>query len=206
MGGKTQQGDRSAQGKYYRLHTKAVDDLVNANADNTPQYSKEELEKYRSGRGKRHIPQLLKVLLIKAWFYGAVCFFVFWGLGLYVGSQLDLLVIAAVIMGLVTDLLINSLLRFGEKKTGESWRYIMVTRTGALGLLLNLLYAGLMLFAVVTAYMMINTALKILGGEHALFLGVGPIGFGLIATGADTLFISFKHLVLSAAAQAKRGV
>ena len=105
---------RRADESYYRLHTDAVEDLATANEQNTPKYSKEELEKYTSAGKKKRVPVPLKVFLIKAWFYGAVCFFIFWGLGLYVASQLDLCVIGAFVMGLVTDLLINTLLRFGE--------------------------------------------------------------------------------------------
>lgn len=194
------------QNAYYRLHTEAVEDLVTANAENTPQYSKEELERYTSGKKKRHFPVPLKVLAIKAWFYGAVCFFVFWGLGLYVGSQLDLCVIAALIMGMVTDLLVNSLLRFGEKRIGESARHMMVTRTGIAGMMLNLLYAFLIMFLVVTAYAAINAALALLfgRGEGAPFLGVGPIGFGVIAAGADTLMIACKRMLARIAADAHR--
>ena len=66
---------------YYELHTGAVEDLVSADKENTPRYSKEELDKYRSGKVKWRLPEWLKVILIKFWFYGAVCFFVFMGLG-----------------------------------------------------------------------------------------------------------------------------
>ena len=69
------------EASYYSLHTGAVEDLVTATKDNTPRYSEAELNKYRSGKKKWRFPQWLKVLLIKTWFYGAVCFFVFWGLG-----------------------------------------------------------------------------------------------------------------------------
>lgn len=178
---------------HYRLHTEAVEELVTANKDNTPVYSREELEKYTSARGKRCVPVPLKVFLIKAWFYGAVCFFVFWGLGLYVSSRLDLCVIAAVFMGLVTDLLINTLLRFGE-----SGRHMMVKCMGVTGMMLNVIYAFVLMFAIVTVYAMINAALGMIVAMTgvSLFLGVGPIGFGLIAAGADTMFIACRHMLL----------
>lgn len=189
---------------YYRLHTDAIEDLATANAENTPEYSKEELEKYTSAAKKRRVPVPLKVFLIKAWFYGAVCYFAFWGLGVYVPSQLDLCVIAAVLMGLVTDLLINSLLRFGERRHGDGLRHMMVGRTGAAGLLLNLLYACVLMFLIVTAYGAVNALLAgVTGG--ALFWGVGPIGFGLLAAGLDTLLIACRHMLLDMAADARRG-
>ena len=105
---------------YYKLHTGAVEDLVSANKENTPKYSEAELNKYRSGsKAKWRFPQWLKIILIKTWFYGAVCFFVFWGLGLYLADQLDLAFVAAIVMGMVTDLLINHFLRFTEKPGGS---------------------------------------------------------------------------------------
>lgn len=190
---------------HYRLHTEAVEELVTANKDNTPVYSREELEKYTSARGKRRVPVPLKVFLIKAWFYGAVCFFVFWGLGLYVSSRLDLCVIAAVFMGLVTDLLINTLLCFGEKRDGESCQHMMVKRMGVTGMMLNVIYAFVLMFAIVTVYAMINAALGMIGAMTgvSLFLGVGPIGFGLIAAGADTLLIACRHMLLRIADDAR---
>ena len=190
---------------YYRLHTGAVDDLVNASPENTPKYSKEELEKYTSRRGKKCLRPGVKIYLIKTWFYGAVCFFVFWGMGLYVTAQLDLYLIAAILMGMVTDLLINTLLRFMEKRGGESRRFMMITRTGVAGFVLNILYGGALLFLVVTAYTMINMALRLLfGGEGAPFLGVEPILFGVFTTAADTLLIACKNTLSDMVSSAKR--
>ena len=180
---------------YYQLHTQAVEDLVNATTENTPKYSKEELEKYRSGKTSRfRLPEWLKVVLIKFWFYGAICFFVFWGLGLYVADQLDLYFVAAVIMGMVTDLLIKHFLRFTEKLPGGSGRWMMVTRDGATGFFLNLLYAVPILFVVVTLYSLINMGLAAVStGSEPLFLGVEPFLFGLFATATDQFFIFCKQ-------------
>lgn len=200
MNGKKPDGDSS----YYRLHTSAVEDLVNATAENTPKYSREELEKYTSGRSRVKLSARVKVVLIKAWFYGAVCYFVFWGMGLYIPAQLDLFVIAAIIMGMVTDLLINTLLRFMEKREGESRAYIMVAKRGAAGFLLNLLYGGALMFLVITAYTAINMCLKMIDGTGALFLGVGPVGFGVLAAAADTLLIACRQTLGRIISDAKR--
>ena len=188
----------------YRLHTDAIEELVTVNEQNTPQYSREELEKYTAK--KKRMPFPVQVFLIKAWFYGAVCFFVFWGLGLYVGSQLDLCVIAAMIMGMVVDLLVRPFLRFIAKRNRESGRHMMVVRTGVAGMMLNLLYAFVLMFLIVTVYAAVNAALSALspGEGSALFLGVGPIGFALIAAGLDTLLISLRALLRNMIANAKR--
>ena len=194
------------EASYYKLHTGAVEDLVTATKENTPRYSEEELNRYRSGKTRRKFPQGLKVMLIKFWFYGAVCYFVFWGLGLYVADQLDLYFVAAIVLGMVTDLLINHFLRFTEKLPGGSKKWMMVTRRGTAGFFLNLLYGGLVLFLVITAYNVINTVIVTLyaGSETAPLLTVEPIVFGLTATGADTLCVTIRNTLRKMVEDAKR--
>ncbi len=63
----------------YKLHTKAVDDLAEADESNSPEVSEEELRKYRSGP-KLKIPEYGKLLFVKFWFAAATCFFFIWGL------------------------------------------------------------------------------------------------------------------------------
>ena len=61
-----------AAAEYYRLKTKAVDDLVGANVSNSPPVSEKELRKYRKTRWL-HLSAGVKAFLIKWWFVGAVC-------------------------------------------------------------------------------------------------------------------------------------
>ena len=192
------------EASYYRLHTGAVEDLVTATKENTPKYSEEELNRYRSGKSKRKFPQGLKVVLIKFWFYGAVCFFVFWGLGLYL-TGLDLQFVGAIVLGMVTDLLINHFLRFTEKLPGGSKKWMMVTRRGTAGFFMNLLYGFLLMFLIVTAYNMINTGIVgIFGSENAPLLHVEPLGFGLIAMGADMLCVVSRNTLRKIVDDAKK--
>jgi len=189
---------------YYKLHTDAVEDLVTATKENTPRYSEEELNRYRSGKTKRKFPQGLKVVLIKFWFYGAVCFFVFWGLGLYLGG-LDLQFVGAIVLGMVTDLLINHFLRFTEQLPGGSKKWILVTRRGTAGFFMNLLYGFLLMFLIVTAYNMINTGIvAIFGSDGAPLLHVEPLGFGLIAMGADMLCVTIRNTLRKIVDDAKK--
>ena len=192
------------EASYYQLHTGAVEDLVTATKENTPKYSEEELNRYRSGKSKRKFPQGLKVVLIKFWFYGAVCFFVFWGLGLYL-TGLDLQFVGAIVLGMVTDLLINHFLRFTEKLPGGSKKWMMVTRRGTAGFFMNLLYGFLLMFLIVTAYNMINTGIVgIFGSENAPLLHVEPLGFGLIAMGADMLCVVGRNTLRKIVDDAKK--
>lgn len=183
------------QSEYYRLKTDAVNDLVTADKENSPPVSEEELRKYRSGP-KRKIADWVKMLFIKFWFAGAVCFFFIWGLGGLMGSELDLLVVTGLALGVVTDLMTNPVLRFFEKTEGENARWMMVTRKSYSGLFLNILYAYLILFLVFLLYNGINMAIAgITGITDTVFLGVEPVLFGLFCLGFDLLFIQAKHVL-----------
>ena len=185
--------ERSAA-DYYKLNTKAVDDLVNATAENSPPVSREELKKYRAG-GKLTIADWLKAVLIKAWFGGVVCYFVVWGLGIYVHDQLDLLLIAGIALGFVTDLITNNIFRFIAKPSGANDRWMMFPKKNYIFLPLNVLYALLLVFCVVTTYNAVNAAIiGVTGAKESLPLGVEPILFGTFTMAWDMLFLGFKRL------------
>ena len=189
---KNGQGKPEVEAEYYKLKTQAVEDLVTANEENSPQVPEEELRAYRSGP-KMKMADWLKMLLIKAWFAGAVCFFFIWGLGTVLASELDILVVTGFALGAVTDLMTNPVLRFFEKTPGENERWMMVTRKGTAGLFLNVLYGYLLLLLVYLLYNGINIAAgRLLGTEGAVVLGVEPILFGVFCLGFDLLLIQGK--------------
>lgn len=181
------------QSEYYKLKTKAVDDLVSANEENSPPVSEEELRAYRSGP-KMKVAGWVKALFIKAWFAGAVCFFFIWGLGGMLGSELDVLFVTGMALGIVTDLLTNPVLRFFEKTPGENARWMMVTRKGTSSFFLNVLYGYAVLFLVYILYNVINMiAVRVTGAADGVVLGVEPILFGVFCLGVDLLLIQIKH-------------
>lgn len=188
------QTEGKSSAEYYKLHTKAVEDLVSADESNSPTVSKEELQKYRSG-SRIKLAGWVRILFIKFWFPAAVCYFFIWGLSTYVQNLLDMLVITAVALGMVTDILTNNILRWFASTAGEYDRYMMFPKKGYITFPLNILYSGLVLFVVFMVYSMINTmAATVTGNWEATFLGVEPVLFGLFYLGADTLFIEAKHL------------
>ena len=185
------------QTDYYKLKTKAVDDLVNADESNSPEVSEEELRAYRSGP-KLKIADWVKLLFIKAWFAGAVCFFFVWGLGGYLSGTLDLLLVTGMALGIVTDLMVNPVLRFFEKTPGANSRYMMFPKKGYISFPLNILYGYVVLFLIYGLYNVINLAIVSVTGavDAAPPLGVEPILFGVFYLGFDMLLIKGKHLLL----------
>lgn len=201
-----QKPETDKQSEYYKLNTKAVEDLVTANESNSPQVSEEELRAYRSGP-RRRMPGWAKILFVKFWFAAATCFFFIWGLGGYLADLLDLLFVTGMALGMVTDLLTNPVLRFFERTPGANSRWMMIPRKGYISFPLNILYAYLVLFMVFMLYNGINLAcLWLTGRENVIFLGVEPVLFGLFYLGFDLLFIQIKRRIAGHLQAAKRGV
>lgn len=183
------------QTDYYKLNSKAVDDLVNANADNSPKVSEAELRSYKSG-SKIKVADWVKVLFIKAWFAGAVCFFFMWGLGNYLADQLDMLFVTGTALGMVTDLLTNNVLRFISKTQGGNDRWLMFPRKGWISFPLNILYGYVILALVFILYNVINlTIIRFTGAVDTVPLGVEPILFGVFCMGFDVLLVQVKHFL-----------
>ncbi len=197
----TPEEEKIEQELNYHFSSEAVEALANADTEEIPQYSEEELKKYR--KKKFQIPMLAKVLFIKAWFYGAVCYFVLMGLGLYLRG-LDMYVVLAMIMGMATDLLTNNVLRFIEELPGENHKYLFVNKRGVIGLFANVLYHCILVYLVMWLYESINVFAELLHKDPTrVFLGVEPILFGIFAMGIDMVFVGFKRLLSSIVNDAK---
>ena len=180
--------DADITANYYELHTDAVSNLVEANKENTPKYTSEELEKYTKHH-KFSLPMWLKVCLAKWWGYGAICFFVFWGLDIYLPSQLDIIFVAGIIIGMATNLILNHFIRGFEKKKNENQKWMMVHVPGVPGFLLDILYGFLLIFLVVSVYGVLQLIL-------GFTFGVEPILFGLITLGVDAFCLFVKNYLM----------
>ncbi len=177
--------------KNYNLKSDAVNDLV---TEETPEYTQEELNRYRQSKGFR-IPDVLKYSFIKLWFYGAVCYFIYWGLAMYIPGLLEMMFVLCTATGMVTDVLLNNVIRFLEKTPGENDRWMFFPQKGFRGFVFNILYGFLIIYCVYTLYDGINrVAMVLTGTENTIFLAVEPLLFGLFCTGFDLLFIAMKRL------------
>lgn len=177
---------------YYDLKTDAIEALASADTEEAPEYSKEELEKYRTQSPIR-IPEVLKVCFLKWWFAGAMFYFCGFGLGL--GHWLDRWIVYSIVLGMVTDLLTNNLLRFLEKQPGDAARWIMVYKKGMLSFFLNILYSFPVVMAVFLLYNLIGTVATAVAGKMVT-VGSEPISFGLFVLGVDLAFVGLRNLVI----------
>lgn len=193
MAGKQQNNsDRSAAG-YYPLKTDAIDRLVNSK--HAKKVSEAEIRQYTS-RKKYSLPSWLKILLIKFWFSGAVCYFFLWGLGLYLHG-LDLMVVLAIGLGTANDLMVNKLLRSFAHEPGANNRWMMVTSGKYWSVFPNVFYSGVVLYCVFQMYYLLNLLLGVDAQADITtaesMLGVEPILFGILYLGFDMLFITIKN-------------
>ena len=142
-----------------------------------------------------------------AWFAGAVCYFFFWGLGNYIAGLIDMLFILGIALGMATDLLTNNVIRFIEETPGDNDRFLMVTKRGAFGFFLNIVYAMVIMICVYMLYNLINLAIVgITGAADTVALGVEPVLFGVFCMGFDMLFVGGKGLLVSVIRDARAAV
>ena len=196
----------SKKNKNYELKSDAVDKLLKAEKGDVPEFSEEELRKYKTG-GKFKIPNVVKVLFLKAWFAGTVCYFILWGLGFYINNLIDMLFVLGVVLGMATDLLTNNVLRFIESTPGENDKWLMFPKKGMVSFFLNMVYAIVLIICVYFLYGVINrTLIAVMGNPEQVPLGVEPVMFGIFTMGFDVLFIKCKDLMNQIIKDARRSL
>ena len=191
----------------YKLKTDAVDRLVNASKATAPNVTEEEISKYR-GKGKLNIPNIVKVIFIKWWFAGAICFFFYFGLGGVLGDTLDLLFVFGTALGICTDLLTKNILHFFEPYDHANDKYMLVTSRKFWSIFLNVPYEFVLLAVVMSMYGLIDTVIAIIAQtinlDHAVNFGVEPILFGLLYLAADSIFVAVKNTFIKIVDDAKK--
>lgn len=197
------QNETKAAVNYYDLKTDAVDRLVNSK--NAPRVSEEELRKY-TRRHKLRIPAWLKIVFIKFWFSGAICYFFLWGLGIYI-KGLDLMAALAIGLGVSADLMVNHLLRRFEPEKGAYDKWMMIPFRKFWTIFLNVIYSAVILFCIIQFYNVINTLL--VGSAdtaETVAIGVEPFLFGLLYMGFDMLFVTIKNGLIKVFKDAEKKV
>jgi hypothetical protein len=153
---------KEANGTNYRKKSEAVERLINADKKTYPKTKTDPGKKYRSGGLIDKIPSPIKALFIKFWFNGAVCFFIYWGLGMYIWDTLDMIVILGLIMGMVTDILVNNAFRFFAVSTGDNDKWMMFPKKKFWTFFANMAYALVIMFIVAWIYNFTNILLNII--------------------------------------------
>ena len=189
---------------HYKLNTEAVDRLVNAKSKDYSKSEKDPGRKYKSKGFLDKIPDPIKALFIKFWFNGAVCFFIVWGLGMYLWDPLDMAVALAIVLGMVNDLLVNNTFHFFEVTPGSNNKWMMFPKKKFWTFFANIAYSFVVLLVVIWIYNIVNIIrLQILGDNVQTVFGVEPVLFGIFYVAVDMLFIGMKNLAIRIVSDAK---
>ena len=189
----------------YELKTEAVDRLVNAHSDKTLKpLGVDPGKKYRSNGLIERLPAWFKAVFMKFWFNGAVCYFILWGLGLFITNFENMILILALVLGMVTDILVNNAFRFFAVVEGANDKWMMFPKKKYINLIFNIIYSFAVLLIVVWFYNTLNGVINVmLGTENQVYVGVEPVLFGLFYVIFDLCFIGMKNLCISIVRDAK---
>ncbi len=143
-------------------------------------------------RKAKKVPFWLKAIGVKWWFAGAVCYFVVMGLGHYFSDGLDVLVLSGLLLGAVTDILAQPILRALENIEGESKAFMLFPFPvkAVWTLFCNLAYYLALVFAVNGVYTLLNMG--------KMLIGIEPLLFATLAVGLDFAVIGVKNLLARA--------
>ena len=190
--------------KPYELKSEAVDRLANAHKGEFKSTLRDPGKQYRSSVLDK-IPFWVKAIFMKFWFNGAVCYFIYWGLGLFVSNLENMILVMSISLGIVTDILVNNAFRFFASTPGENDKWMMLPKKKLANLFLNVVYSFVILIAVVWLYNSINAVINAIHGTVGeVFLGVEPILFGLFYVIIDLALIGMKNLMISIVNDAKK--
>lgn len=159
-----------------------------------------EFDPYKVDKFSR-IPAWLKALFIKWWFAGMVCYFVITGLGTVISDDLDRLVLAGVVLGLVVDVIVNPIFRFMESSDKEYNNYIMFPFPikQFWTFFTNIIYYVGVTVAVMYIYRGLNLLGDVVNGTpngEAIHLGVEPLLYALFILIIDMALIGIKDLIV----------
>lgn len=202
---KQNKNETSDSKKYYDINVKAVNELAEA-MNEKPKFN-EKLPKDAPNPYKidflARIPTWIKVVFIKFWIGGAICYFGFFGLGAYVPGILDLQVLVGLITGIVNDFLVNPGFLYFESDQKEYHKYLMIPISGKRiwTLLVNIAYGIIITLIVAQIYYFINVVVVVFKDlpKDTITIPVEPIGYGIILLLVDLFFVSIKNYIVKIA-------
>jgi hypothetical protein len=145
------------------------------------------------------IPTWIKAVFVKFWAAGAVCFFITWGLQSYLNNNENLVLLMGVVMGVVTDCLVNTAFIHFQSDAREYDNYMLFPFPFKVfwTFFANIVYSIGIMFVVSYIYQFINEAFDVV-------FGVEPLLFGVFYTAIDMVFIGIKDLIVYLVRRAKK--
>ncbi len=144
------------------------------------------------------IPAPIKAIVLKMWFAGAVYYFIGLGIAsLNTVSQLDLVLVLGIVLGMVTDIMVNGIFRFMRTDRNDYAPYMVFGDRKLRNFFLNILYNIGLSIAIAYTYNTINIIAMNVGWseEGAVWLMAEPILYGLFYLMYDFMVLGIIALV-----------
>ena len=140
------------------------------------------------------LPTWLKAVFIKWWFAGAVCYFIVWGLSVYIQNDENLMLLTGVVLGIVVDIFVNPAFRYLESDRREYDPYIMFPFPFKQfwTFFTNIIYYVFIMFLVARLYGVLQKLTGFIDGS----LAVEPLLFATFCLIIDMAFIGIKDAIV----------
>ena len=187
----------------YSLKTEAVEKLTKAInegiAEEIPEEEKE-LRPYKVDKVSK-IPTWIKVIFVKFWVAGAICYFFMWGLGLYIPNSLDMYVVVSLALAFINDLFVNSAFLYFEsdKKEYHKWILVPVPAKKIWSIFINIPIGFLEAFLINLLYGGLNKGVVALWNldPNTIPILMEPLLFGLFYVIINLLLLLIKNTAVN---------
>ena len=155
--------------------------------------SMDDLHAYKQQGFLARVPYWIKAVLLKYWFYGAICFFVLMGLGASGAIGENGAIICGLIAGLVFDFIVYGIFRLMDSDKKESRYYVMYKTKKVWSVFINIPYQ--LLIFILGMWIMTSIVATYQDPVHNWFLQE-PFSQALVLTALDAVFVLIKNLLV----------
>ena len=155
--------------------------------------SMDDLHAYKQQGFLARIPYWIKAVLLKYWFYGAICFFVLMGLGASLEKGENRAIACGLIAGLVFDFIVYGIYRAMDSDKKESKHYMMFKSKSVYSVLINVSYQ--LLVFILGMLIMTSIVATYKDPVNNWFLQE-PFSQALVLTALDAVFVLIKNLLV----------
>ena len=155
--------------------------------------SMDDLHAYKQQGFLARIPYWIKAILLKYWFYGAICFFVLIGLGGAGATGENGAIVCGLIAGLVFDFIVYGIYRAMDSDKKESRYYVMYKSKKIWSVFVNIPYQ--LLVFILGMLIMTSIVATYKDPANNWFLQE-PFSQAVVLTALDAVFVLIKNLLV----------
>ena len=150
----------------------------------------QEMKQYNKGFLNK-VPYSIKAILIKYWFYGAVCFFSLMGFIGNIGENAAL--ISGLIAGAIFDVACYNILEMIDSDNSKAKYYMMYKSKKIYSVLINVVYQVVVFLIAMT---IISTVVATYEDPVNNWFLQEPLSIALVLTAIDAIFLLIKNVLV----------